>query len=303
MITEPLSTSTTTVEPPEAPSEPVTETELAATSRSARAQQARDKAASLLREQKFSEAKRALDQAEKIEAEGRQLADALVERERAAALMSEGKYAEAKNALERADRLEAAAGGKGPKKFFSKIRTRVREKTEARSAPSNDPVAESGRIVSLYSKIAAGVGLLPGGLVNFAAILAVQILMVSRISKAFGQTAGRERIRGVILSLFGSAIPTVVGHGAAAAVASIPALIAGTVVYFVATPVLAYALTRAVGNTFTMHFESGGTLLTFDPKKFGDYFLNEFKKAGGTVRSAEPAATAPVNAEAVHQSA
>lgn len=266
--------------------------DLAAEARAARAQQARDKAAVLMRDQKFNEAKRALDEAEKIEAEGRQLADALMERERASAFMAEGKYVEARQALERADRLEAAVNGRGPKKFFSTIRSRIRDKADARPSPSADPVAESARIVNLYSKIAAGVGLLPGGLVNFAAILTVQVLMVSRISKAFGQSAGRERIRGVILSLFGSAVPTLAGHGAAAAIASIPALIAGTVVYFVATPVLAYALTRAVGNTFTMHFESGGTLLTFDPKKFGDYFLSEFQKAGGTVRNAAPAAQA-----------
>ncbi len=41
-----------------------------------------------------------------------------------------------------------------------------------------------------------------------------------------------------------------------------------------------------------MHFESGGTLLTFDPKKFGDYFLSEFQKAGGTMRKGTVRASA-----------
>ena len=268
------------------------QTDTAEDSRAARAREAREKAATLLREQKFNEAKRALDDAEKIEAEGRQLAEAQMERDRASAYMAEGKYAEARQALERADRLETAVNGRGPKKLFSTIRSRIRDRAEARPGASADPVAESLRIVSRYSKIAAGVGLLPGGLVNFAAILTVQVIMVSRIGKAFGQSASRERIRGVVLSLFGSAVPTLAGHGAGLAIASIPALIAGTIVYFIATPVLAYALTRAVGNTFTMHFESGGTLLTFDPKKFGDYFLSEFQKAGGTVRNAAPSAPA-----------
>jgi len=63
----------------------------------------------------------------------------------------------------------------------------------------------------------------------------------------------------------------------------IPALVAGTVAGFVVTPILAYAMTQAIGNTFIMHFESGGTLLTFDAKKFRDYFIKEFQEAGGTV--------------------
>ena len=42
-------------------------------------------------------------------------------------------------------------------------------------------------------------------------------------------------------------------------------------------------MTQAVGNTFVMHFESGGTLLTFDAEKFRDYFIKEFQEAGGTV--------------------
>ena len=66
-------------------------------------------------------------------------------------------------------------------------------------------------------------------------------------------------------------------------IAALPAMIAGTAVYFIATPILAYAMTQAVGNAFIMHFESGGTLLTFDSKAFGAYFLAEYQKAGGQI--------------------
>ena len=87
------------------------------------------------------------------------------------------------------------------------------------------------------------------------------------------------------MALIGAIIPTGVGHGIAAAVIAIPALIAGSVLYFLVTPVLAYALTMAVGNTFIMHFESGGTLLNFDPKGFQEYFLKEFQEAGGQLKA------------------
>ena len=148
-------------------------------------------------------------------------------------------------------------------------------------------MTESLAIVKLHSKIAAAVGLLPGGLLNFVGVLAVQVPMVFRIARKFGHNVSKEQVRGVLMSLFGSVIPGIIGQGTGLALAAIPAVAAGTVVYFVATPILAYALTRAVGNVFIMPFESGGTLLTFDPKAFTEYFVNEFKQAGGSVRQAD----------------
>lgn len=277
----------------------------AAADRAAKLKAAQDKAAAYLREQRYEEAKRALEEAEDIqavEANIQRVAAAQAERERAITLTNEGKYTEAKQALERADELEAKGAGwtARRKQFFASVRSRLPERlkagdddqTESADLPAAAPVTESLRIVNKHSKIAAAVGLLPGGFVNFAAVLAVQILMVRRIARAFGHKGGNEQIRGLILSLIGALIPVGIGQSAGLALASIPAMVAGAVVYFVATPILAYAMTRAVGNVFIMHFESGGTLLTFDPKAFTEYFVSEFKKAGGTLRRAdEPAPT------------
>jgi uncharacterized protein (DUF697 family) len=261
-----------------------------------------------MREQKHEEARRALKEVESLQAEAtnvQRLAEAKAEREKAALLTSEGKYAEAQASLERADALEVQVEGwKGrPKRFLAAVRSRLPERSKAErkdeaekpESAAEQPVAESMRIVKVHARIAAAVGLLPGGLLSFAALLPVQVLMVWRIARAFGQKVGKEQIRGAVLSLFTSLIPGLVGHGTGLAIASIPAVVAGTVVYFVATPILAYALTRAVGNVFIMHFESGGTLLTFDPKAFTEYFVSEFKKAGGTLRRADE--TVPVASE------
>ncbi|MGH9841923.1 MAG: DUF697 domain-containing protein [Blastocatellia bacterium] len=283
------------------------EADTAEADRAVRLEAAQDKVAQYLREERYTEAKRALKDAENIQAEGamtQRLAEAKAEREKAVTLTNEGKYSEARQALGRADELEAlVAGWKGrSKRFFASVRSRLPERTKAGGKDQTEsaeqqavsaeqsaaePVAESLQIVSRESKWAAAVGLLPGGLLNFAAVLIVQVLMVRGIARAFGQKARKDQIRGVILSLFGAVIPVGIGHGAGAAIASLPAAVAGTVVSFVATPILAYALTRAVGNVFIMHFESGGTLLTFDPKAFTEYFVSEFKKAGGSLRQAD----------------
>lgn len=211
-------------------------------------------------------------------------------REQAAQYFAEKRYREARKALEEAEHLEAESLKHRAQRVIGNLRAKLPKRGAAEAQPAaateHDPISQVDQAIATvnsYSKIAAGVGLLPGGLLNFAGILAVQVTMVWKIANQFGRTEGKDRIRGSILSLIGSLIPGGIGHSAAAAIAAIPALIAGTVVYFVVTPVLAYAMTQAVGKVFIMHFESGGTLLTFDPKAFANYFMNEFKKAGGVV--------------------
>ena len=225
-------------------------------------------------------------------------------RERAAQFVADRRFSEARQALEEADALESPTSV--PEATYDTLRARgtrllsaVRDRlgratqrtaavgatqTESETAvpvePEHlDPVEKSIAIVNLYSKIAAGVGILPGGLLNFGAILAVQVTMVWKIANTFGQNEGKDKIRGLILSLAGSALPTGVGAGVAYSVAAIPAATAGLVLGFVVTPLLAYALTRAVGNAFIMHFESGGTLLTFDPTAFREHILKDLETA------------------------
>lgn len=228
-------------------------------------------------------------------------AQAEAARARAVQFMADKQFAEARKALEEAEALEAeptAENQSGPRKVLAALRWRLNRKSAPGAKGAAEPEADESvvltstatvdkavKIVDLYSKIAAVVGLLPGNLLNFAAILAVMVTMVWRIATTFGHRQGKNRIKGSIMALLGAIIPTGVGHGIAAAVIAIPALIAGSVLYFLVTPVLAYALTKAVGNTFVMHFESGGTLLNFDPKGFQEYFLKEFQEAGGQLKA------------------
>ncbi len=216
-------------------------------------------------------------------------------RARAMQFMTDKQFAQARKALEEAEALEAppaADNVTGPRKVLAALRWRVNRKPDSGVEAPDDAVVLTSTatvdkavdIIKLYSKIAAVVGLLPGNILNFAAILAVNVTMVWRIAATFGHRDGKDRIKGSIMALIGAVIPTGVGHGIAAAVIAIPAVIAGSVLYFLVTPVLAYALTKAVGNTFVMHFESGGTLLNFNPKAFQEYFLKEFQEAGGQIK-------------------
>ncbi|HEX4138428.1 MAG TPA: cyclic nucleotide-binding domain-containing protein [Bryobacteraceae bacterium] len=192
-------------------------------------------------------------------------------RERAARLLKDRKYSEALQALAEADAIE-----KDP--ALSSVKRETRATRTVANPRRAGTVDQAMKIVNRYSKIAAGAGLVPGALINFVAILAIQVRMVWKLARCFGYKEPVERVRGSIMSLLASGIPAALGHGAALAVTT-TAIIGGSVLYFLFTPVLAYAVTQAVGRTFVMHFESGGTLLTFDATAFQDYFLSEFHQA------------------------
>jgi uncharacterized protein (DUF697 family) len=271
------------------------------------AESAKAKAAQLIAGGQYAEARKSLDEAQAYDEAIERTSKADAARARATELMAERRFEEAKKALSEAEALDAVPLKSRSQTVIEDMRFRLKKlkfgaspKETAAKEPEKalSPVDESMRIVSLYSKIAAGVGLLPGGLLNFAGILAVQVIMVWKIANTFGHTDGKDRIRGSVLSLIGSVLPTGIGHGAGMALVAIPAMIAGTLVYFLVTPVLAYAMTKAVGNTYIMHFESGGTLLTFDARAFGEYFLKEFQKAGGIVApgTETPASAVPAQA-------
>lgn len=229
---------------------------------------------------------------------------------RAKQFIADGQLAEARKSLAEAEALSAdpklstvSASRARLQKFAAGVESRIRKSSEetkaaeaaARVAEDNDAnaialaaasVERAVKTVDRYSKIAAGVGLLPTFVLNFAAVLAVQITMVWKIAKIFNRTDGKNHIRGSIMSLIASVLPSTVGHGIGLAVASIPAVMTGTILGFVLAPAIAYAMTMAVGNVFIMHFESGGTLLTFDPNEFREHFYREFKKAGGMSQAA-----------------
>jgi CRP-like cAMP-binding protein/uncharacterized protein (DUF697 family) len=203
-------------------------------------------------------------------------------RERATRLLKDRKYAEALQALAEADAVDQAAAASPMK--------RAEEETRTVAYPRRTgTVDQAMKIVNRYSKIAAGAGLVPGAVINFVAILAVQVRMVWKLARCFGYKEPVERVRGSIMSLLASGIPAALGHGTALAVTTV-ALVGGSVLYFLFTPVLAYAVTQAVGRTFVMHFESGGTLLTFDAMAFQDYFLREFHNARGNPVTQNPVA-------------
>jgi uncharacterized protein (DUF697 family) len=78
-----------------------------------------------------------------------------------------------------------------------------------------------------------------------------------------------NRGKALIASLAGTMIPVTSGMGAASALKGVPLL--GMVASAFVMPVLSAGATYAIGKAFIQHFESGGTLLDFNPPDYKEF--------------------------------
>ena len=86
----------------------------------------------------------------------------------------------------------------------------------------------------------------------------------------------------MIASLIGGGVPVSLSLNIASLVKSIP--IYGLVAGIMTTSVVGGASTYAVGKVFIQHFESGGTILTFDPKAVRTYYREQYQRGEEEVR-------------------
>src|SRR6185437_1273124 len=132
---------------------------------------------------------------------------------------------------------------------------------------------EATNLVERFSTWAGAAGLIPVPVVDLIAVGGLQLQMVRRLSQIYNVPFGENRGKALITSLVGAAIPTSSGLGAAEFLKAIP--IVGTALGALITPALAAGLTFAIGKVFMQHFESGGTLLDFNPPDYREFLKGQ----------------------------
>ncbi|MBV8229420.1 MAG: DUF697 domain-containing protein [Planctomycetaceae bacterium] len=120
--------------------------------------------------------------------------------------------------------------------------------------------------------IALGIGFSPFPTLDLVALLALQLNLVRLLGKLYGQEFSEDIVKKAVMSLIGSAVPLSMSIKVAAfsLLKAIPLIGPGVAV--IVQPLLAGAMTYAVGQLLNSHFASGGTLLSFDPVRQKAYF-------------------------------
>ena len=129
-------------------------------------------------------------------------------------------------------------------------------------------------------------GVLPVPLFDVVAITGVQLKLLKELSEVYGLTfregMAKKAVASLLVGIGGVGIGGAIG---ASLFKFVP--VVGYALGVASIPVIAGALTHAVGKAFIMHFEAGGTLLDFDPQAMRDYFEAEFTKAKQNVAKFE----------------
>src|SRR6516162_11319628 len=144
---------------------------------------------------------------------------------------------------------------------------------EAKASASTDVPEQRDQVASkLVDRFAiwSGVaGLVPLPVVDVLAVGGLQLQMLRRLSQIYNVDFSENRGKALIAALAGCMIPATSGMGAASALKAVPVLnilAAGFVM-----PVLSAGATFAIGKAFVQHFESGGTLLDFNPPDYREF--------------------------------
>jgi uncharacterized protein (DUF697 family) len=127
----------------------------------------------------------------------------------------------------------------------------------------------ASKLVDRFAIWSGVAGLVPLPVVDVLAVGGLQVQMLRRLSQIYNIEFSENRGKALIAALAGCMIPATSGMGAASALKAIPViniLAAGFVM-----PVLSAGATYAIGKAFIQHFESGGTLLDFNPPDYREF--------------------------------
>ena len=137
---------------------------------------------------------------------------------------------------------------------------------------------KAGSIVRQMSAWGAGAGVIPLPVVDFAALVTVQVVMINKLSHLYGIPFREHTVKNLVGVLIGSVVPAGLAGGAVGSlIKSVP--VVGQLAGVLLMPGFAAAVTWAMGRIFVQHFETGGTLLDLDAERMKEHFKAEFEAA------------------------
>ena len=142
--------------------------------------------------------------------------------------------------------------------------------------PAGSRKAAAQRIVQTSTALAVGAGALPVPIWDMAVSVGIQLKMLADISALYGVPFTNNVGKSSIAALVGGIAPGLLARGTLGIFfKTLPGI--GSIVGAAALPILSGGCTYAIGQVFIKHYESGGTLLSFDAKQFSATFTDEVK--------------------------
>lgn len=157
-------------------------------------------------------------------------------------------------------------------------------------------------IVKRYMLWSMGAGAIPVPVLDLATITAVQLKMLSELSKEYDVPFREDRGKAIISALISGVGSGALAYGLVGSMLKAVPLF-GSLLGLASVPIMAGAATYALGNVFLQHFASGGTFLDFDPARVRAHFAQHVEEgkrvATDAAAEARRGGTTTVKASAV----
>jgi len=118
-----------------------------------------------------------------------------------------------------------------------------------------------------------GAGLIPVLIADIFAVSALQLDMIRQLSRTYDVNFSETQGKAIVTSLTSSTLARVSAGSLVKLIPGVGSIIGGATV-----SVFAGASTYALGQVFKRHFESGGTILDFDPARLKKMYKEQFEK-------------------------
>lgn len=118
-----------------------------------------------------------------------------------------------------------------------------------------------------------GAGFIPVVAADVLAVSALQLDMIRQLCRVYDVNFSETQGKAIVTSLTSS---TLARLGAGSIAKLVP--VVGSILGGVTNSVFAGASTYALGEVFKKHFESGGTILDFDPERLKKLYRQKFEK-------------------------
>lgn len=167
----------------------------------------------------------------------------------------------------------------------------------APTAGQNERYVAATKVVDRYVLWSGAAGLIPVPFVDMTVVSGVQLQMLRRLAEIYGIKFSDNLGKSVLATLVGSIIPMTSGMGLASVTKAVPLF--GTAVAVLSMPALSAGATYIIGRVFINHFESGGTLLDFNPPDYREFIKEQTQKLKSRLdrSSSSPPTSAPASPE------
>lgn len=150
----------------------------------------------------------------------------------------------------------------------------LKESAENPDLPKHE---QAQSIVNKYMLWSLGAGVLPFPLIDYAAVLGVHLQMVRKLAEFYNIDFSKQRAKTIIGTLLSSSSAVAIKNGLIGGLLkAIP--VAGQILGATSMSIFSAATAYALGQVFIQHFETGGTLLDFNPEKVRTYFAEQFEE-------------------------